>query len=536
VIDTDQFWFDWYRAEDGWLHAAEVRPLADLRAAAETFRDQVRGLVVYDAAAPATSNLASTAAGCEDLLPVRYDLAPGSVYRLLTEDLHFPVRLWLVNRDGSSRFTGSGSIPDSDTPSTGSVKADSYRWAVRRYLESGRCAPGVAAFYLDAFWLRNPTQARNDLHTLPNHDYFIARRGFFFDLSAWADEAATDEPGQEPGTDRRTLEHVLRALYERAGGGMIQMGGFTPWPFKYTNHRGVGGRHGGVPTEWEFSRVVSQYNAYVEADAAAHSTMANASFHQHYPLEARYPQPNRPPTPAAWEAQGWVTPEGPVANRLFVGHYVGDYDSPAWLYKAVPAFFRDPALGRQPLAWAFNPNLADRAPQALVYARRHATTNDWFVAGNSGAGYLNPRALTVRPDSGLPSGLDTWAAHCAPAYERWGLTITGFVLDGSAGASTDLEFAAYARFSPDGLGTHFERGPALRVGVATCPEWDLPDNAQAAALRLAAADAGRQGQPGFFWARSILKPPAWYEAVARHLDEARPGHKWSLWIPTPSLA
>ena len=43
--------------------------------------------------------------------------------------------------------------------------------------------------------------------------------------------------------------------------------------------------------------------------------------------------------------------------------------------------------------------IADRAPQALVYAYRHATTNDFFIAGDSGAGYLNPRALTVRPDS-----------------------------------------------------------------------------------------------------------------------------------------
>jgi hypothetical protein len=262
----------------------------------------------------------------------------------------------------------------------------------------------------------------------------------------------------------------------------------------------------------------------VEADAASHSTLANASFHQHYPLEDRYPQPNPRPAKSAWQARGWITPDGQVAGRLFVGHYVGDYDSPAWLYKAVPAFFRDPARGRQPLAWAFNPNLDQRAPQALVYARRHATTNDWFVAGNSGAGYLNPRALTVRPDSGLPPGLDRWTVHCARAYSRWDLTITGFILDGSAGASTDLEFAAYAGFSPDGLGTHFERRPSVRAGVATCPERDLPDSPRDAALRLAAADAARSGGTGFVWARSILKPPAWYEAVARHLDEARPGH------------
>ena len=51
-------------------------------------------------------------------------------------------------------------------------------------------------------------------------------------------------------------------------------------------------------------------------------------------------------------------------------------------------------------------------PRPRVYGYRHATTNDFFIAGNSGAGNLNPRALTVRPDSGLPSGLEAWPGHC----------------------------------------------------------------------------------------------------------------------------
>ena len=95
-----------------------------------------------------------------------------------------------------------------------------------------------------------------------------------------------------------------------------------------------------------------------------------------------------------------------MAPKLYVGYYVGDYDSPSWLYKAVAAFFSDPQRGQVPLGWAFDPNLADRAPQALAYAYRHATTNDFFIAGDSGAGYLNPRALTVRPDSKLPPALE----------------------------------------------------------------------------------------------------------------------------------
>ena len=70
-VETDQFWLDWLRGEDGWLRQAKVIPLTSLQQAVDTYRKQVKGLVVYDPAVPATSCLASTAAGCDDLLPVR---------------------------------------------------------------------------------------------------------------------------------------------------------------------------------------------------------------------------------------------------------------------------------------------------------------------------------------------------------------------------------------------------------------------------------------------------------------------------------
>ncbi|HWH69679.1 MAG TPA: GxGYxYP domain-containing protein, partial [Candidatus Sulfotelmatobacter sp.] len=460
-VDTDQFWFDWLRGEDGWLKAAQIRPVATLEEAVQLFRPVFKGLVVYDPAVPATSNLASTAAGCEDLLPVRYDPGPGSVFDRLVHQMKLPVKLWLVHPDGKSKFTGQGRLPESDQPSSGSAKVDAYRWALDRYVRSGLCAPGRAAYYVDAFWLQHPRRGGPTLHTLSNHDYFIARRAFFFDLSPWGDEAPNDDLSQPLGLDRNAFLQVMRALYDRAQGAILQVGGFTPWPYKYTLHSVPAGKHDGVPTEWEFGRLISQFNGYMEADAAGLGAMANASFYQHYPLAQRYPQPNAKPTLEAWRAQGYVTGAGKVANKFFVGHYVGDYDAPSWLYKAVAAFFPDPARGRVPLGWAFDPNLADRAPQALVYAYRHATSNDFFIAGDSGAGYLNARALTARPDSGLPSGLKAWSAHCQRYYVQWDMSISGFILDGSSGASTGLEYGAYRAFSPDGAGTHFEAGPAL---------------------------------------------------------------------------
>ncbi|MEI7955133.1 MAG: GxGYxYP domain-containing protein [Verrucomicrobiota bacterium] len=520
-VETDQFWLDWLRGEDGWLRQSQLVPIASLEQAVGIFRHHIKGLVVYDPAVPATACLASTAAGCDDLLPVRFSSGVGSICELLTKRLGLPVRLWLVNPDGTAKFTGRGSLPDSSEPSSGSAKVDAYRWGLHRFMDTGNCDARFAAYYLDSFWLQRPRNGPPDLHTLTNHDYFIAKRAFFFDLSPWADEAPVDDPQQALGLDRQTLLQILQALQHRVPHDIIKIGGFPPWPYKYTTHGGAG-KHEGVPTEWEFTRLISQFNAYHEADAASPGAMANASVFCHYPLQARYPQPNPKPTRQAWQAAALVNPAGKLAAKLFVGHYVGDYDSPSWLYKAIPAFFNEPRQGRVPLGWAFNPNLADRAPQVLAYAYRHATPNDFFIAGDSGAGYLNPRGLSLRPDSQLPSGLECWAAHCAASFRRWDMTITGFMLDGASGASTDQEFAAYRKFSPDGCGTSFEPAPRIISGVPTCPERDLPDSPEAAAAVIADLARGITTEARFLWARSILKPPSWYEQVSQILRDKHP--------------
>ena len=193
----------------------------------------------------------------------------------------------------------------------------------------------------------------------------------------------------------------------------------------------------------------------MEADAIGSGSIANASFCTHYPLKARYPQPNPKPSRADWQKAGYLTAAGKVAPKLYVGYYVGDYDSPSWLYKAVAAFFSDPQRGRVPLGWAFDPNLADRAPQALAYAYRHATTNDFFIAGDSGAGYLNP----TRPDGTArlqaAPALKVWTEHCARYFKQWDMTITGFVLDGSAGGICVRGVRRVPALQPGRLRKHF---------------------------------------------------------------------------------
>ena len=449
----DRYWLDKLRAQGGegeWLADCQLEEIADLDALIGRFRDDIKGLVVYDEKVAATSNVASTIAGVEDLACARFDPEPGSLYQHLTVDLKLPVREWLVNRDGTSIFTGKGTIPGSKTPSTGSAKCDALIWAKEKYLDTGKCDPTRMGYYIDAYWLKHP-EGYVPNHTLSNHDYFIANKAFFFDLGPWDDETPVDDPDQPLGTDLRTLQAILRSAWERVGGTkMIHIGGFTPWDKKYTDSHASGGKHGGVPTEWRMAEVTSCFNAFVDADALGLSCMANASVYQHYPLDARYPQ--KLPTLDDLRAKGYVDAGGKVAPKSYVTIYVGDYDSAAWLYHKLPEMWDDPARGTIPLGWAFNPNLADRFAPGMAYSRKHKSDLDFFVAGDVGAGYINPGHLQEpREYSGLPSGVRTWAEHCKRYYRQWDLSLTGFIIDGYAPPMSDEVLDAYAEFSPAGI-------------------------------------------------------------------------------------
>ena len=80
---------------------------------------------------------------------------------------------------------------------------------------------------------------------------------------------------------------------------------------------GAGGRHEAVPTEWRYAEILSCYNAYMDADALGLGAMANASFYQHYPLAAHYPQ-NAKPTRDSLIARGLLDAEGRIVPRCYV--------------------------------------------------------------------------------------------------------------------------------------------------------------------------------------------------------------------------
>ena len=522
-ICIDEYWWNKYRQPHQWLAGKDTLLLNNILETITFYKDRIDGVVVYDPAVASTSNIASAIAGIENLMAIRYDPSPGSLYKQVVEQgLRLPVKRWLVHPDGTPLFTGKGMIPDTNLPSTGSVKNDPYIWFREKYMKTGKCNTQYAAYYIDQYWKKRPAATVRNHHTLSNHDFFVARKAFFFDLSPWGDEPATDDLSQPTGTDLQTLQSLLQCAYEQnKGEKFCYIGGFPSWAFKYTQH--AGGKHEDVATEWEFSKIISAYNAFKDADAIAYGALANASFWQHFPLKKKYKQPWT--TKKELQQRGYLFEDGKVNanNRNFIIFYVGDYDASSWITQRTPSLWDDPNRGKVPLMWCISPVLQERVPMVLHNFRQTATPNDYFAAADNGAGYLMPGMLQEpRPLSGFKSGLDAWAKHCKKYYDTWGLTITGFVIDGFAPGLDKKGLDCYASFSPNGIVPQkipltllHGNMPVLRA------DWDVNDPDPAKAARLIVERIKARPVP-FHWFRNILKSPTWYKQVVTELKKLDP--------------
>jgi len=527
--NVDDYWLKKLTEPGQWLYGRKIETVGDIVELVEIFRSYIRGAVVYDPAVAATSNVASTVAGVEGLLPIRYDKSADSLYtKLVLSGPKLPVKCWLVKPDGRSIFTGKGQIPGTNRASTGSAKCDAYLWMKYKYMDTGRCNGAFGAYYLDQYWMRRPRNSVLNHHCLTNHDFFISKKAFFFDLHVWGDEVPIDDPGQKVGTDLKTLKELLLSAYNHGGKEkMIHIGGFVPWAYKYTSHTGAGGKHAPVPTEWEYGKIISAYNGFMDADAIGYGAMANASFYAHFPLKKKYPQ--RWVTRKELIERGYLSRDGKVKfdGRDFLIFYVGDYDCAAWLYQRIMDIWDDPARGKIPMMWCISPVLARRAPMAMDYIRRTATSNDYFASADNGAGYCEPGMLQEpRGVSNLPSGLDAWARHCKSFYDRWGLSITGFIIYGHGPQLNEAGLDCYASFSPNGIvpsagpvAMLHKNMPVLRFDHDV-NEGNPADAAEHVVRRI--AERRKQGYPPFHWFRNILKTPTWYVKTYDKIRQMNP--------------
>ena len=201
----------------------------------------------------------------------------------------------------------------------------------------------------------------------------------------------------------------------------------------------------------------------------------------------------------------------------------------------MPKLWEDPARGTVPLMWCINPNLARRAPMVMDYLRRSAFTADYFAAGDNGAGYLNPGELeTPRIISGLPSGVAAWAEHNKPFYKQWGLSVTGFIIDGYSKQMSNELLKTYATFSPNGIvpqktssrATLIDGMPVMRsgmdIGMGITP---------AEAANTVLNNLRQHPSVPFYWFRTILQTPSWHASVKEQIESANPD---AIWIDAPS--
>ena len=513
--DIDAHWWTLYRRRGEWLSGRDTLTLFSVEEAVNYFRNELKGVVVYDSKVASTSNVASAVAGIENLLALRYDTKAGSLYnRLCLTGNRLPVRVWLVHEDGTSLFTGEGILPGCKRASSGSVKCDPYLWFIEQYMKTGRCPARCAGYYPDQMWRKSPTRTTRNHHQLTNHDFFVSRKGFFFDLSPWADEPATDDPSQPAGTDLRTLKELLHTADSLGGGRrMCHIGGFPAWAFKYTQR--VGGKHKDVETEWEFSELISHYNAFKDADAIGYGAQANSSFWQHFPLRRHYAQSWV--TKADLQARGLMDAEGRVdTSRTYILIYVGDYDAASWLSQMTPVLWDQPERGKLPMMWCVSPVLAERVPHVMHYIRQTASPLDYFAASDNGAGYMMPGIAEMQDcEEGTTRHIDAWERHCRKLYRQWGLTLTGFIIDGGGPAMGKRALDAYARFSPNGIVPQKCELASLHNGMPVLrSDWDLVSNDPHEAARVLVDRIHRCEIP-FHWSRCILKSPAWYNEVVR---------------------
>ena len=466
-FNVDLFWLEQLSMDGKYLsgcakdYDAYPPTLEGFYALLDDFSAFYQGFVLWDHSIPATANVASTAAGVQNLLPVRY---PSALYdALFTKYSLSDIQLDLVGK-----FTGE---------TTGSAKCDAYLWAKEKYLDTGLTNPLRMAYCTDA-WITEISPLF--WTTLANADFHIAQKAFFWDLSPDASIAPIDDRGQPVGTDVATLNKLLYAQAEQSDFNIFTVSGFVPWNFKYTSTSDpTVSKLGDVASEWTMINRISSYGGQTEADAnAGVGDISNCSLFMHVPLNEEFKCESSTQVLSRldqckqkireWLYQCGFIADSKVFNWLlgpldpckhYISIYMGDYDSASWTSGILSMLWENGKddRGKYPLCWPIGTGLADRIPQLFNYLYENAMPNDFFVAGNNGTAYLNATMFeeSLRP-SGMPDMLPVWEAYNIERNARFDIQVQGFYINTDAATlSTNAMprrvMEAYSRMTPIGV-------------------------------------------------------------------------------------
>lgn len=76
--------------------------------------------------------------------------------------------------------------------------------------------------------------------------------------------------------------------------------------------------------------------------------------------------------------------------KIYLSFTMSEGDNMQYVQERLLTLWKDPARGSVPIGWPIAPLLQQAAPTLLDYYARTATTNDEFIAGPSGLGYMYP--------------------------------------------------------------------------------------------------------------------------------------------------
>ena len=419
------------RSNGYWLADTDRVDLSsDLKELFALAKDDIKSVILWDEAVPATVNVATTMAGVENgivMTPTQYDKFADAL----------PADVNVISLVG--RFTGE---------ETGSKKNDAYRWAIREYLEKGRCTTAYICSFEDAAFAREKGNVR---YAYPR-DLAVQHGAFVFDLSPWDDQIPKDDQGQEMGTDVDTYYMMLEALQTvRGTTKLTEIVGFFPAE-KYSksgNDETWECKYDGTQCEWKYAWRFTPYQCYWNPSA---EYAANMSLHSRYEVKTPLEQ-NRP------EADLILRDSEDVIYMMIV---MGDYDSVGSLYTKMTVNWKNDKRGQIPLAWSLNPNLIEHYPDIIEYFYNTATPNDYFVANVGGAGWYNPSRVEDTEEQ-----WEMWLAHHKKYFNLTDMSVSPDMWDFQTFSPMAEKYIT--QYATTGAGTLVANQLNLGTGKKTVP-------------------------------------------------------------------
>lgn len=107
-----------------------------------------------------------------------------------------------------------------------------------------------------------------------------------------------------------------------------------------------------------------------------------------------------------------------LEKKIYVCLFLSDGDNAQYVQRALRKIWDQSASSRgiYPLNWTIAPGMVDLGPALLNYYYTTATTQDCFVAGPSGMGYIMP--VNTLNENGAPTGVYLTDPTAAAAYTR----------------------------------------------------------------------------------------------------------------------